>query len=386
MRPLRSVRQLFPPCVIVLDALDECKDNGAISIILSSLSRYVMELSPIKILVTSRPEQNITTAFKSRGLSPVYQRLVLHEVELGTVRHDIERYLASKLSVVGESYGLESSWPSEMDVKALARLSNGLFIFAATSVNFIQDRNDSSPRNQLEGLLRNSVMVTESSLSPHRHLDQLYMQVLDHAYPEISPRQLRRIKIVLGTIIFLQDPLSPPTVESLLHLTQNTVRETLAHLQSVIIVPENDRQIIRLLHPSFFDFLTDPSRCRNLKFAMNVEAQHTLLAHACLQTMRGLKRDICRIKNPFILNNEVDNLPSRITQCISPQVQYACRHWARHLTNASVSNRLLELMMEFLSKYLLHWVEVCSLLGELRNALIALHDAQQLLAVCCSIC
>ena len=260
MRPLCSVRQSFPPCVIVLDALDECKDDGATSIILSSLSRYIMELSPIKILVTSRPEQNITTAFRSRGLGPTSQRLVLHEVELGMVQHDIECYIASKLSLVGESYGVESSWPSEMDVRALARLSNGLFIYAATSVNFIQDRNYSSPRNQLEGLLRNSVMVTESSLSPHRHLDQLYMQVLDHAYPEISPRQLRRIKIVLGTIIFLQDPLSPPTVESLLHLTQNTVRETLAHLQSVIIVPENDRQIIRLLHPSFFDFLTDPSQ------------------------------------------------------------------------------------------------------------------------------
>ena len=386
VRPLRSVRQSFPPCVIVLDALDECKDNGATSIILSSLSRYVMELSPIKILVTSRPEQNITTAFKSPGLGPVSHRLVLHEVELGIVQHDIERYLTSKLSMVGESYGLKSSWPSEMDVRALTRLSNGLFIFAATSVNFIQDRNYSSPRNQLEDLLRNSITVTESSSSPHHHLDQLYTQVLDHAYTEISPRLLRRMKIVLGTIIFLRDPLSPQALESLLQLTQNTVRETLAHLQSVIIVPENDRQIIRLLHPSFFDFLTDPSRCRNLKFAMNVEAQNTLLAHACFQTMRGLKRDICRIKNPFILNNEVNNLPSRITQHIPPQVQYACRHWAKHLTSASMSDHLLDLMVEFSSKYLLFWVEVCSLLGELRNALIALHDAQQLLAVCCSIC
>ena len=369
--------------MIVLDALDECKDNGATSIILSSLSRYVMELSPIKILVTSRPEQNITTAFKSPGLGPVSHRLVLHEVELGIVQHDIERYLTSKLSMVGESYGLKSSWPSEMDVRALTRLSNGLFIFAATSVNFIQDRNYSSPRNQLEDLLRNSITVTESSSSPHHHLDQLYTQVLDHAYTEISPRLLRRMKIVLGTIIFLRDPLSPQALESLLQLTQNTVRETLAHLQSVIIVPENDRQIIRLLHPSFFDFLTDPSRCRNLKFAMNVEAQHTLLAHACFQTMRGLKRDICGIKNPFILNNEVNNLPSRITQDIPPQVQYACRYWAKHLANASVSDDLLELMVEFSSKYLLYWVEVSSLLGELRNALVALHDAQQLLAVCC---
>ena len=75
-----------------------------------------MELSPIKILVMSCPEQNITAAFKSPGFGPVSQRLVLHEVELGIVQHDIKRYLTLKLSMVGESYGLKSSWPSEMDV------------------------------------------------------------------------------------------------------------------------------------------------------------------------------------------------------------------------------------------------------------------------------
>ena len=386
VNPLCALCQSFPSCVIILDALDECKDKGTTSIILSSLSRYVTELLPLKILVTSRPEQKITTAFKSRELGPAAQRLVLHEVELGIVQHDIERYLTSKLSMVGESYGLETSWPSEADVRALAKLSYGLFIFAATSVIFIQDWNNSSPQSQLAGLLHNFATVAESSSSPHRHLDRLYTQVLDHAFPEISPGLLRQMKIVLGTILFLQDPLSPPTLESLLHLTTNTVRETLAHVQSVVIVPENDMQVVRLLHPSFFDFLTDPSRCRNSKFSMNAEAQHTLLAHACLQTMRVLKRDICGIKNPFILNSEITDLPSRIAKCIPPQVRYACRHWARHLTNATVSDRLLDLMKEFCSKYLLYWVEVCSLLGELRNALIALHDAQQVLMVCRSVC
>src|SRR6266478_9222170 len=95
VRPLREVGESFPPCVIVLDALDECKDDNFTSVILSSLSRYVNELSPIKILVTSRPEQNITTAFKSQILGRASQILVLHEVELAAVQHDIEHYLAS---------------------------------------------------------------------------------------------------------------------------------------------------------------------------------------------------------------------------------------------------------------------------------------------------
>jgi hypothetical protein len=85
INPLRSLAGSFPPCVVVIDALDECKDSGTTSIILSSLSRHVDELSPLKFLVTSRPEHHITTAFRSRELIPATQRLILHEVELDVV-------------------------------------------------------------------------------------------------------------------------------------------------------------------------------------------------------------------------------------------------------------------------------------------------------------
>ena len=56
IKPLQSLRDSFSLCLVVIDALDECKDTGTTSIILSSLTRHVLELSPLKILVTSRPE------------------------------------------------------------------------------------------------------------------------------------------------------------------------------------------------------------------------------------------------------------------------------------------------------------------------------------------
>jgi hypothetical protein len=127
--------------------------------------------------------------------------------------------------------------------------------------------------------------------------------------------------------------------------------------------------------------MTNPKRCIRAKFAVKTETQHTFLAHACLQTMSRLRRDMCGIENPTILNSEIPDLPLRITRRIPSHLLYACRHWALHVTNASVSDDLLNLIMEFCSKYLLYWVEVCSLLGELRNALIALHAVQQFFAV-----
>jgi len=385
VKPLRAVGNSFPSCVIILDALDECKDSDFTSIILSSLSRHVADLSPLKILVTSRPERNITKAFKSSSLSPVTQRLILHEMELGVVQNDIKQYLSSSLTLIKEFYELEPSWPSGKDVHALARLSCGLFIFAATSIKFIHDQNYNNPRSQLTHLLCDTTTVNETSSSPHHHLDQLYIEVLTRAFPDISSGFAGRLKMVLGTIVLLRDPLSLRALEALLNLVESTVQETLMRLHSVVIVPEDDCQVIRLLHPSFFDFITNPARCRNPKFVVDAKTQHTLLARVCLYTMKDLQRDICRINNPSLLNGEIDDLSTRIVRHIPPHLQYACRHWAFHFANAMISDVLLDLLKEFSSKQLLYWLEVCSLLGELRNALLALDAAQKALVVCHSV-
>jgi hypothetical protein len=211
--------------VIVLDALDECKDNGATSIILSSLSRHVAELSPLKMFVTSRPEQHIGEAFKSSQLSAVTRRFILHEIELGVVQNDIAQYLTSNLVRIRDSYKLQSSWPSNRDIEALAHLCSGLFIFAATSIKFINDRNYCDPAVQLADLLQNTAAVAESSSSPQHHLDQLYEQVLIHAFPGISSRLAGRLKMVLGTIVLLRDPLSSLALEALLKLEQSAVQK-----------------------------------------------------------------------------------------------------------------------------------------------------------------
>ncbi|KAF8816069.1 WD40 repeat-like protein [Phlegmacium glaucopus] len=381
IKPLRCTRDSFRLCLIVIDALDECKDMGTTSTILSSLSRYVSQLSPLKILVTSRPEHAITSVFahKSGHLNAASQCLILHKLELSVVRQDIKRYLLSALQDIRERYGLDSSWPSEEDVEALATLSFGLFIFAATSIKFIEERNDSDPQGQLTRLLSGKELSTNAQSSPYHHLDKLYTQVLMHAFPDIAIQLSGRLKMILGSVVSLQEPLSPVYLENLLGLTPSTIRQTLVHLHSILILPDHDTQLIRLHHPSFVDFITDSNRCRDANFRVDSEKQHMLLAIRCLEAMQSLKRDMCGIDNPCVLNSEVDGLHSRITDNILPHIQYACRHWMFHLTRALVSDTLVDLLKEFCNKYLLYWIEACSLLGELRNTLVGLHAAKAFL-------
>ena len=382
VKPLGAAGGSFPPCVVVIDALDECKDGGAISIILSSIAQHINGLSPLRIFVTSCPEQKISSVFKMHPLDPVTQQLVLHEVKLAAVQHDIEHYLASSLGVVSSTHSLKDLWPSVKDIQALARLSHGLFIFAATSVKFIADPNYSNPRAQLAALLSNTSAGTNNVLSPHYQLDQLYTAVLTSAFPDISYSLSGRLKMILGSIILLSDQHSPYALEQLLGLNQGIVQETLAHLHSVIIVPDSNTQVIRLLHPSFFDFITSPERCLNPKFVVNAQAQHTLLAYRCLETMTSLlQRDICGIKDLSLLNNEIPDLAIQIGRHIPSHLQYACHHWASHLEKSMVSDSLLDLIQKFCEKNLLNWIEVCSLLGELQNVLFAVDMAQKVLSV-----
>lgn len=93
--------------------------------------------------------------------------------------------------------------------------------------------------------------------SPQARLDRLYTQVLEAAYPIIAPPLSQRLRIVLGSIVSLKDPLAIGDLEKLLgglEMANIDIRLTLLRLHSIVLVPEEVDKVICLLHPSFFDF------------------------------------------------------------------------------------------------------------------------------------
>ena len=53
VNPLHALQGTMPACVVVIDALDECQDGGATSIVLSCLAQHIMQLMPLRFLITS---------------------------------------------------------------------------------------------------------------------------------------------------------------------------------------------------------------------------------------------------------------------------------------------------------------------------------------------
>ena len=375
--PLLAMRNRFPPSVIVIDALDECKDDNSTSTILASLSQHIYKLFPLQFLITSRPILQITGAFQHPQLNNATMPLILHQVKLDVIESDIQYYLTWHLDIIKQKYHLPASWPCSTDVEALTYMSSGLFIFAATAARFIDV---ADPMGQLKILL-NTKSVT--GFSPLQHLDQLYSQVLNTAFPNISDHLRAKLQLILGAIAILQDPLPPDQLEDLLECDVS-VNGYLQQLQAIITVPNDDVGVIRLIHPSFFDFIVDPTRCQDQHFRVDPHEQHSILAEKCLIMMQRLKKDICGIRDPTKFNHEVPDLPDMISRHISCSVQYACRYWGVHVCSGKLSSNVLQLLEYFCLNHLLHWIEVCSLLGYLRDALQMLASVHACLAV--SVC
>ncbi|KZP27506.1 hypothetical protein FIBSPDRAFT_928039 [Athelia psychrophila] len=378
--PLAAASGCISRCVIVIDALDECKDDSAISVILAALSRYVQKLPGIKILITSRPELNINHGFREHVLQSATRSFVLHEIELSAVEADITTYLKPQLEITRDLNGIRKGWPSFEEVNFLSKLSFGLFIYAATSIKFIQDPNYADPQGQLTRILSNTSLPSGEHA---HHLDLLYLQVLTSAHPNISEPLADRLRIIIGTIVFLQDPLSLHSIEQLLSMENPkrfhdiSVRQTLMRLHSIILVPSDDKRVVRALHPSLFDFITNPDRCMSPQFLVDPAKQHTVLLIACLRKMKSLGRNICEISDGSALNSEVVDLLPRIAKFIPPELQYACRHWVAHCIHAIHSDEVSKLLDEFCKEHLLFWIEACSLLGDLRNQLVLLDAVQR---------
>ena len=78
---MRPLRKSAISTVIIIDALDECKDEEPASAILSVLGRFVSELPGVKFFLTGRPEQRIRAGFRLPLLVDVTDVFLLHEVE-----------------------------------------------------------------------------------------------------------------------------------------------------------------------------------------------------------------------------------------------------------------------------------------------------------------
>jgi len=403
IEPLKNASELDPTTsvVVVFDALDE---SNQVTEFVKLLASAIAMLPPnVKILITSRPENDVFSSLSSLPMSLTKQIILnpddsssINDVNL-FIKHEFVRIIQHFNSTRREDR-LESDWPGEKRINDLFSQASGLFVWAKTAMIFISERlKDGKQETEIDQMF-DLLKAGQHQIGPFKSIDVLYLAILRDVYPDsTSESKIRVFRRVIGALTQLREPLGLEGLNGLLFGTAKAISSEddapdflafFGRLRS-ILVPDASvitHSTIPRVHKSFFDFIRDESRCRDPRFCINsISAVESDLVRQCLRTLHTLRRDICDIHDPRKFNNEIDNPPlgERVDQHIPSSLRYACRFWAFHLPRIyEPYGELNELLKDFFFTHLLHWFEVMSLLGMVRDAELLLSKASDWAKVC----
>jgi hypothetical protein len=359
--PLATVINEDTTLVIVIDALDECGTAKKREVLLDVLSEQLNQLPTfIRVLITSRSEHDICCAFGFRQQFLERKLNITSSVNANDIssylRHRMQRV---RLKAVGLSLG--SQWPNEDDIRRLAERASGLFVWASTAMEFIDGYD---PRKRMDVVLKGEVI-----LGVEDTLDILYRTALESAGNWDDEDFLEDFTAIMGLVLVVQHPLSSSAIELLLCTQGRPCAYTISHLGCVL----QQSPTVRLLHPSFADFLTTQSRCgRDIWFFDRTPCELNL-AVLCLRRLNQvLRRNMCN------MSLSVDQADEDLTE----DVKYACVFWIEHICAIKKGTPFVINHLDvFLNQHLLHWLEAMSILGKSRDTIALLDNLSSWMTV-----
>ena len=337
------------PMVIFADALDECDDKYLmaefIEIIVDAY-RSNRQL-PLRVFFTSRVEEHLRKKLEAPAARSVVYYLTLQDFDAA---NDIRKFFRHRFDTIYEENhrlmrNVPRPWPSHTDLEALVGKASGSFIFAFTLINFVDD---GQPHRKLP-----------IALSAHAGLDPLYAQVLSAA-----PRS-QNFDRVIGTISLLRSNLSVTALGHLLQLDAADILEALLGVQSILMIPGDDNQPVRLFHTSLRDFLT--SKPRSGGFFIDPPVHHLDILLDCLKLV------LIPPDTDILFRGEAS--------------EYACMNWCHHfnqwltLGNESYHDYLRSYLTNFASQSFDYWVNTVVIKGLLGSMLDMLHRILLMLKV-----
>jgi len=367
--------------LIIVDALDECKDEEPASAILSVLSRYVDEIPNVKFLITGRPEPRIRSGFRLKSLRPITEVLRLYNVEHSSADNDIKLFFRVRFSDISKhrsDCSFTEDWPNSSDIDILCERAAGFFIYASTVVKFVASKSR-TPTEQLNRI----ISLPRSTNEGRSGIDLLYTRVLEQAVDDMmyadSEEIYSHFKTVVGAVLLVFNPLSRAALSDLLRMS--SVSATLCSLYSLLFIPDSTEDHVHPFHKSLPDFLMDPTQCKDEQLFVEPAAHHAEILLSCLQLMgERLKRNICSLDDYAILS-EVKDLSARRKNYIGDALEYACQFWTKHLLGIPGDSlhvqEVQEMINKFFTTHLLYWIEALAIIGDLGIGLYAMDDIKK---------
>ncbi|PVF92507.1 WD40 repeat-like protein [Serendipita vermifera] len=342
------------PLVFIIDALDECGDIQTRNSILNGLFCATSRVGWLRIIVTSRQEQDITLSF-DRLLGAghyVSEDLAAND----KAQQDIRVFAQTRLSSIALECHLPDDWPGPETMDRIIMKSGGLFIFVETLWRLIKD--DVEPDKRLHQTLSDASGGLSAGLySLHSSIIETRMGQNKAAF-----------RATMGTIIAvgMYRPLRDESVAQLAGLGTHVVRVIVDKLGSLLYRDIKENGGIRVRHLSIIDFLTW-TQCPSV-YRVEMGQANMTVGISCLKLMTlGLKFNICDLETSLRPNKDVPGLNERIKEKLPDVLQYGCIYWSNHLCHIADSedSEIYGFLNDFVKDLqLLYWIEVLSLLDQ----------------------
>ena len=360
--PTRDPGSELPPYLVVIDALDEIKDNGG-SVFLHNLLVAIREndLRGLKFLVTSRPDPKVAALCKSFASEAVCR---LQDVPIEEAKSDIETYLKAQLPKLA----------GNPELAELGQRASGLFIYAATAVKYLTPLDSITVKEQTEMLneflSKRSEPASSGDATSTSLIDELYRRIMYDAFSKLSGKGLARRLRTLHTFLCTAERTSASIVAALVPDGDEDAAEAVLHDLHAVLYTQDDQ--VFWYHASFPDFIFTQARSdfhfdnKDFTFSCNELAHHSLLGESCFDIMKsGLRFNIGDIKSSFLFDcDNADALSEQVNKNISAVLKYSSHYWSHHLSSSQLINtdNLCRCILEFLKIHILFWIEAMNLL------------------------
>jgi hypothetical protein len=229
----------LPPYLIVIDGLDEIRDNKGPEFLRSLLTAINKDdLKGLKFLVTSRSDPKMVTLCKSFASLAVCR---LQGVPIEEVKSDIK---LPKLA-------------GNPELAKVGQQAGSLFIYAATAVRYLTLHDSISTVEQTE-LLHDFLSKSASASDATFLLDKLYQQIMYDAFSQLKGKFLNRRLRILHTFLCTTECTSISTVAALVADGYNEVTKATVDDLHAVLYTQDDRVFWH--HDSFPEFIFDRAR------------------------------------------------------------------------------------------------------------------------------
>lgn len=252
---------------LVVDVLDKCNNDRDIRMILQLFTNArLLKAAQLQVFLMSRPKVPIWYWF-SQVLDTEHKYLIFHDILWSIVDHNIYIFVEESLKTIAHKHSLHAEWPGKDVIRHIVQTACRLFIWAATACKFICEGRKFATK-RLDVILKGS---RSNVTIPERHLDKIYVTVLEHSISPVYTDEEKQeaywmLRQILRIIAILSLLLSISSLERLLSLAKEDIYQMLKDLYSILDIPNDENQPLRLYHLSFQDFLLNKDRSKNSKF------------------------------------------------------------------------------------------------------------------------